>query len=258
MLSDKITIVTSVYINIPIRFDYFKGTIDSFYECNLFPDKIKHLIWDDRSPIYTENIKEFCDDVSFLTYAGRSDSGRGSFYRVFKDLISLVDTPYVMYLEPDHHFYNKYDFITPIINGLKEIKDLTQVYLRTPLLRTRPLPQGDILKTDDLTLLSRHIIDDENTMWIGRGRNHESFSLMPSIFNTRILQEELTQVNIPVGGPYELEVQMESRWRDKQLVGYLNYQSFCYHVGKEGKTGSGGFLSVGDLEYENIWGSKIL
>jgi hypothetical protein len=60
------------------------------------------------------------------------------------------------------------------------------------------------------------------------------------------------------GTPIDVEVAIASEWETRSLVGYLNCQAFCYHIGAAGKEGPGGYLEVGDKAYEAAWRNKQL
>jgi hypothetical protein len=108
------------------------------------------------------------------------------------------------------------------------------------------------LVTHDRTVLTRFRIDPHNTGWVGRGTVHETFSLMPSLFRTEQMREALGNQCVG-GGPAEFERHFATLWEYKKLVGYLNGQAFCYHIGAAGKAGPGGYLGVGDQRYEDAW-----
>jgi hypothetical protein len=62
----------------------------------------------------------------------------------------------------------------------------------------------------------------------------------------------------PAETPWDLELRLAHAWEHRQLVGYLNAQAFCYHIGGAGKLGPGGFLERHDRRYEEVWSKKIL
>lgn len=254
---EALTVLTPVYINVPERWHYFTRTIESFYSCCQFKGDIIHYVFDDRSPLHGEDIKKYCGEHN-LKFLGRSDENeRRGFFDVFQKLVSEAKTEHCLYLEPDHYFYLPYDFITPVIKLYRIIPDLYQVYLRAPLEYVKFRLAEDRLVTTDRSVLLRVRIDEENTGWIGQGRIHESFSFMPSVFRSSVLQRCLAGRFIP-GGPAEVELTLAHEWQNRRLVGYLNAQAFCYHIGAAGKHGPGGYLQEGDRLYESVWSQKIL
>jgi len=259
----SITVLTTVYVNAPERLDYFKSTIDSFYRCMKFPGDIIHYVMDDRSPMHSAEVKAICDNKG-LTYIHSSSIKRTCFHDVFKELCDRVETEYCLYLEGDHYFYLPYDFVTPALTLFHLEPGLQQLYLRAPIVYEPFRRVGDdLLVSHDGSVLRAVRIDNENVGWVGRGvgnpsGNHESFSLMPSIFPISTLRQKVCQHKTILGGPGELEGAISEDWDNQYLTGYLNAQAFCYHIGNVGKNGPGSFLEIGDSAYESVWSQKIL
>lgn len=253
----ELTVITPVYVNVPERWEFFRRTIESFQKCCLFKGTVHHYVLDDRSPLCEGEIRALCSTHG-LRYLGRTEEGtRRGFYDVIKTLLDSVTTEFVMYLEGDHYFYLPYDFVTPAITLHGLLPDLHQLFLRAPITYDPFLLVDDALITYDKSRLFRVKIDDENTGWVGTGENHESFSMMPSVFKTEVLRRYFSRGFIP-GLPWQIELVLAQEWQHKKLVGYLNAQAFCYHIGGAGKVGTGGFLEVGDSRYEAVWSKKIL
>lgn len=254
---DAITVVTPVYFNVPERWDYFETTIDSFYRCCEYQGEIIHNLVDDRSPLFDQRLVSFCEERGFNLIKRIDPEQRKGFFEVVQTLVMSVQTEYFIYLEPDHFFYLPYDFVTPVIKLYRLVPNLHQVYLRAPLTYDPFRLVGEFLVTYDQSKLVRVRIDQENTGWIGRGRNHESFSFMPSVFHTATLRQYIENRFIP-GNPADVEIFLAREWEFRHVVGYLNAQAFCYHIGKAGKRGPGGCLEVGDKKFEQVWSRKIL
>ena len=202
-------------------------------------------------------LAEYCRQRG-INYIGRvAERTRRGFYDAYKMLVDSVRTETFLYLEPDHHFFLPYDFVSPVNGLFDRLPDLNQVYLRCPLVYEQPVFVRGCLIRFDGTWLSKVPIDRDNCGWVGRRHTHESFSLAPSICRTRRVREELERAFVP-GGVGRFEGRLERRWRGRSLSGYLNSQGFCYHIGKDGKVGPGRYLAIGDVRYEAIWGRKIL
>ena len=255
---NAITVLTPVYINTPERFNYFQTAIESFKACCLFSGRIYHHVIDDGSPLCSAEIVEYCSK-SNLTFLGRieRDSRRG-FFEILQKLYASVKTRYCVYLEPDHYFYLPYDFITPITRLYEIVPDLHQVYLRAPLEYRQFFLKDEFLITHDKTILFRIRIDEQNTGWVGRGRNHESFSFMPGVFKTETIAEYFLNSFIPGDRPSDIEPTLARHWAFRHITGYLNAQAFCYHIGAAGSEGQGGYLKLPDSRYESVWSNKIL
>ncbi len=253
-----VSVLTPVYLNVPERIRYLEQTLDSFYKNNFFPGRVVHYIVDDRSPIGGEELDKLVSKYG-LIHLGRIDpASRKSFHDVYLKLIQAVETEFFVYLEPDHYFYFPYDFITPALTLYRLERELHQVYFRAPLnyARFRRLSDSELCSTDG-TILRRVPIDNENTGWVGIGTNHETFSLMPSLLKTNIMLP-LVESTFVEGGPRELEMRYATMWDRQKLVGYINGQAFCYHIGAAGKEGPGNYLMAPDLKYEQIWRQKDL
>jgi len=253
-----VTVLTPVYLNVPERIEYLETTLESFYRCSFFPGKLIHNLVDDRSPLGADDLVRICRQYKIECIARMEEAKRRSFFDVFTTLLDSVETEFMLYLEPDHYFFQPYDFITPAVALLKQLPELHQVYLRVPLVyrsfeRVDPLR----LRTPNGTVLERVVIDPHNTGWVGKGIGYESFSLMPSLFRTEHLRSAVRDQFVS-GGPAELEMHFAKLWERQKLVGYLNGQAFCYHIGAAGKQGPGGYLQVGDLSYEASWSKREL
>ena len=253
----SITILTPVHINAAERWNYLEQTFESFYRCNQSPVNIIHNMVDDRSPMRSEDLPGFCRQHKINLLKQFRDGEHRGYFDVFKTLVDSVQTEQFIYLEPDHYFYLAADFIGPALKMHAMLPDLHQVYLRAPLVHQPFRRDGNQLITHDGSRLHRIRIDKENTGWIGSGRTHESFSFMPSVFNTAIMKKLLADSFIP-GGPSAVEDHFAALWAHKALVGYLNGQAFCYHIGAVAKSAPGGYLSIGDTAYEKAWSSKQL
>lgn len=254
---DSITVITPVYVNVPARLGYFISTIESFQRCARFSGEIIHYVMDDRSPLHSEDVHAFCDQMG-LHYLHSGSIKRSCFHDVFAAMVEQVETEFCIYLEGDHYFYLPYDFITPAIRLYRLVPGLHQIYFRAPLTLEHFTRRGTDLITYDRTVLHAVRIDENNVGWIGRGKGHESFSLMPSLFRTETLRQKVVHRPRISGGPFELEITLAREWEYQYLTGYLNAQAFCYHIGNAGKSGPGGFLDIGDAEYEAVWSQKIL
>lgn len=256
-MQTTITVLTSVHINCPERWDYLVTTVESFKKCNLSKVRIIHKLIDDKSPQYFNEIPNFCKQYNIEMLGRVAPENHPGFLETFKRLVSSATTEYILYLEPDHYFYLPYNFITPIIHLYELLPELHQVYLRAPLVYRQFVLLGNMLQTTRKTMLHKVVIDNENSGWVGKGRGHESFSLMPSIFRRQTLLNCINGLNIK-GGPSKLERHMSQSWKWQKLVGYLNGQAFCYHIGASGKSGRGNYLKIGDKNYENVWSQKII
>lgn len=259
-----ITVLTPVYLDRPERWEYLVTTLRSFYRCCQYPGPLLHFLADDRSPMFTQELVGLCAafDVKII---GRIDAKkRRGFFDVYRWLISSVQTEYFLYLEPDHYFYLPCDFLSPMIKLFQMEPELVGVYLRAPMTYDRFQLMGEgkdqRLVTYDGARLYRRTIDAENTGWLGRGYQHEGFSLMPTLWRTKPMQEYFLKqgVWLDVANPYELEFAVDHDWnRDRRLMAYLNAQAFCYHIGRKGGMG-GGHTHPDDQRYEEVWSKKIL
>ena len=257
MLRPPVTVLTPVYFNVPERWTYFVATVSSFYKCSQYSGPLIHKLIDDRSPLCQSELREFCGKYGFELLGRMEEENRRGFSDVFRRLIDSVETEYFIYLEPDHYFYLPYDFISPAIQAFSYIKGLHQLFFRAPLEYTRFTQEEEGLQTHDNTFLERMVLDEENTAWYGVGKNHETFSLMPSLFRKDIMESYLVD-DFVSSTPRDLELEVASRWDSNKTVAYLNGQAFCYHIGGAGKQGPGGFLQIGDKVYEETWSKKIL
>lgn len=263
-VENAITVLTPVYLDRPERWDYLNTTLRSFYACCQFPGHLLHLLADDRSPLFVEQLGSFCNEYE-IQLLGRIDPAkRRGFFEVYRWLLSSVETEYFLYLEPDHYFYLPGDFLSPMLQLLRMVPDLVGVYLRAPMTYNRfqlERKDGDEkLITFDGNVLTRLKIDSENTGWLGRGHQHEGFSLMPTLWRTKPMKDYFLRAGfwLDVANPYELEYYVDHDWfRNPRLMAYLNAQAFCYHIGQTGGMG-GGHTAPNDKRYEEVWGSKIL
>jgi hypothetical protein len=252
----EITILTSVYFNDPQRWTYFEQTISSFYATCKFNGRIYHYIIDNQSPLYKKELADFCKAKGFI-YLGSTDPNtyRG-YYDCYKALVDKVETDHFIFLEGDHYFFNPYDFITPSLQLFQKMPELLQLHLRGPLVYEQPTPLAGGLITHDGSKLHGVPIDEHNTGWVGRGHTHDSFSTGPGILSTQKVRALLDAGFIP-GTPWDFEEHLERKCRGS-LIGYLNAQAFCYHIGAAGKLGTGNYLAIGDQAYEEVWSRKIL
>ncbi|MFO0811982.1 MAG: hypothetical protein U0796_02120 [Gemmatales bacterium] len=257
---EPITILTPVYLDRPERLAYLQTTLRSFYQCCQYPGPFSHYLVDDRSPFFAKELRELCEQYD-IRHLGRTDpKTRRGFFEVFRWLLSTVKTEFFLYLEPDHYFYLPGDFLSPILKLFAQVPDLVGVYLRAPMTLERFKLVGEQLITMDNNQLDRHTIDEANTGWLGRGYQHEGFSLMPTLWRTQPLQEYFLREGfwLDVPTPYELEFQVDHDWfRHPRLMGYLNAQAFSYHIGQTGGMG-GGHTFPRNTQYEEVWSSKIL
>ena len=261
--AESITVVTPVYLDRPERWDYLVATMRSFYRCCRYPGPLVHRLVDDRSPQFTSELRGLCAAFG-IEIVGRVESdGRRGFFDAYRRLLASVATQYFLYLEPDHYFYLPADFLSPMLRLFTLEPELVGVYLRAPMttqrFRLEALDGGEVLMTFDRARLRRVVIDPENTGWVGRGYQHEGFSLMPTLWRTEPLHAYFLKDSrwIDAANPYELELAVDSDWNRTRLTGYLNAQAFCYHIGAVGGMG-GGHTGPGDLQYEQVWSSKIL
>jgi hypothetical protein len=262
-----ITVVTPIYINTDDRLRYFRETIESFYEHLEYDQDIIHNLVNDRSDDkYTEDIQEICEDYN-INIIHTMPSNREYFSDVIKILLSSVDTEYYLYLEPDYHFYLNYDYITPILKLYEIRPELHQVYLRHGIHNNKGRSafkklymRDDKLITPDNTILNRHVIDDNNVGWTGKGTEHETFSTNPSIFKLSTVLPYFSQ-NLNFKTPGTFETHWWREWENKKEVGYLNGQSFCYHIGKLGGLNNNKLyaaLEINDIDYESVYSNKFV
>jgi hypothetical protein len=259
-----ITILTPVYLDRPERLDYLQTTLQSFYQNCQYPGPFLHYLVDDRSPLLVKELMAICQHYQ-IRQLGRTDpETRRGFFEVYRWLLATVETDYFLYLEPDHYFYLPGDFLSPMLKLFEQVPELVGVYLRAPMSyeRFRLISTGSKqqLVTLDDNLLDRHVIDDQHTGWLGRGHQHEGFTLMPTLWRTQPIKEYFLNEGfwLQVDNPYELEFQVDHDWfRSPRLMGYLNAQAFCYHIGQTGGMG-GGHTHPRNERYEAIWQSKIL
>jgi len=262
-LSQPMTVLTSVYIDRPERWDYLVLTLGSFYRCCRYPGVLHHVLVDDRSTSMTGELATLCSAFGIRKLGQVKADQRQGFAEVYRWLLSAVDTEFFIYLEPDHYFYLPMDFLSPIIRLFALEPELVGVYLRAPMTTSRFQKYsdcvGEALMTYDGTLLRRRVIDPHNTGWIGRGHQHEGFSLMPTVWRTAPMREYFQGQghDIQAETPYDLEMAVDQDWHRRRLTGYLNAQAFCYHIGAKGGLG-GGHTHAGDLDYEAVWSPKIL
>lgn len=259
-----ITILTPVYLDRNERWEYLQTTLQSFYRCCKYPGPLIHHLADDRSPLFIDQLPQCCD-IYHIKLLGRIDpERRRGFFDVYRWLLSSVETEFFLYLEPDHYFYMAGDFLSPMLRLFELEPELVGTYLRAPMTYKR-FQQTDIegqryLTTFDGNRLEPRAIDMENTGWIGKGHQHEGFSLMPTLWRTRPMKQYFLEERkwLDVANPYELEYFVDHDWyRQPRLMAYLNAQAFCYHIGQTGGMG-GGHTSPGNVRYEQIWSSKIL
>lgn len=256
--SDEITILTPLYLNCVERWNYFMQTMESFYRCNLFPLPVRHHVVDDRSPEYREEIEAYCRWRGLTLVARIDGERRRGYFDTFATLVNSVETPYFLYLEPDHYFYLPCDFLSPVLRLFRRVPQLYQVYLRAPLYYEGfKRADENTLVTSDGSVMQRVPLDPENTGWVGVGHTHESFSFMPSVFSTALLRTYLAGRYLE-GTPAEVEWRLAKEWEGRCPVGYLNGQAFCYHIGAAGKSGFGGYLVPPDRRYEAVWSVKHL
>lgn len=260
----SITVLTPVYLDRPERWHYLTSTMESFYACCQYPGEIKHHLADDRSPLMVDQLDQLCQTYR-IHHLGRIDpTTRRGFFEVYQRLLASVQTEFFLYLEPDHYFYLAGDFLSPMVRLFQLVPELVGVYLRAPMTYERFAMQGvgeeQRLLTFDRNLLYRHVIDEANTGWLGRGHQHEGFSLMPTMWRTQPMHDYFLRKGfwLDVANPYELEYYVDHDWfRNPRLMAYLNAQAFCYHIGQKGGMG-GGHTHPRDKRYETIWSSKIL
>tara|TARA_Y100000310_G_scaffold11934_1_gene12413 strand:+ start:2669 stop:3478 length:810 start_codon:yes stop_codon:yes gene_type:complete len=268
MKFNNITIVTSIFIDSDIRFTYFEETIRSFYKNCIYSNKFVHNLIDDRSSIeFKGRIFKLCSEFG-INIIEEMPQTRQYFSDTMRILVDSVETDYYLYLEPDYHFYLPYNFIEPILKLYELRPELHQVYLRHGIHNNRgksefiPLVKTDdnILITPDGTHLTGIPIDNQNTGWVGKGTSHETFSTNPSIFNTHVMLEYL-KLDFNSRTPGDLETYLWKLWEYKKEVGYLNGQSFCYHIGKYGGLNNNKLyaaLEPGDIKYEHIYSKKYI
>lgn len=259
-----ITILTPVYLDRPERWEYLVTTFRSFYRCCHYPGQLIHHVVDDRSPLFTKELVGFCAAFDAEILGSVVADQRRGFFEAYRWLLSSVHTEFFLYLEPDHYFYLPCDFISPILKLFRMEPELVGVYLRAPMTYDRFRLEGDgkdqRLVTYDGARLTRRTIDAENTGWLGRGYQHEGFSLMPTLWRTKPLRDYFLKEGfwLDVQNPYELEFAVDHDWnRNRRLMAYLNAQAFCYHIGRKGGMG-GGHTHPEDKHYEEVWRNKIL
>lgn len=258
----EISVVTPVYLDRPERVRYLTITLASFYRCCRYPGIIVHTLVDDRSPAHAEELRELCNAFGIRQIPRIEDATRRGFQDVYQRLLATVGTEFFVYLEPDHYFYLPCDFISVALKLFEKCGDLVGVYLRAPMtyskFRREHSPEGDFLSTFDGTKLERVVIDAENTGWLGCGRQHEGFTLMPAIWRSAPVREYF-RTRSPEAAettPYDFEIWVDSDWNGSRRTGYLNAQAFSYHIGGGGM--GGGYSRPRNLRYEVVWARKIL
>jgi hypothetical protein len=260
---EPITVLTPVYLNRPERLEYLLWTLGSFYRCCRYPGELRHVLIDDRSPEMTAELSRLCMAFGIRALDPiRCDTRRG-YFDAYRSLLAAVDTRFFLFLEPDHYFFARGDFLTPVLRLFAAQPDLLGVYLRAPMtyqqFRRATGPDGDVLVTYDGSRLCRVPIDAQNTGWVGRGQQHEGFSLMPTVWRTTHMREYFLRDGfwLDVATPHDLEQVVDRDWAGTRLTGYLNAQAFCYHIGALGGMG-GGHTRPGDERYERVWSAKQL